>query len=57
MQCRQLVVFLMAHCIRSQESQNVVLTLYRLWLLLVVTLIVNMVACIFLLIGDVSGGG
>lgn len=31
-----------------QESRVVVLTLYRLWMLLVVTLIANLVACILL---------
>lgn len=39
------------------DSQPIMQNLYKLWLLLVLTLIINMVACIFLLIQGASDGG
>lgn len=39
------------------DSQPIMQNLYKLWLLLVATLIVNMVACIFLLVQGASDGG
>ncbi|CCF51928.1 hypothetical protein NDA11_005225 [Ustilago hordei] len=39
------------------DSQPIMQNLYKLWLLLVATLVVNMVACIFLLIQGASDGG
>ncbi len=39
------------------DSQPIMHNLYKLWLLLVATLVVNMVACIFLLIQGASDGG
>jgi len=39
------------------ESQPIVLTLYRLWLLLIITLIINVVACILLLVSGTPDGG
>lgn len=39
------------------DAQPIISNLYRLWLLLVVTLIINMVATIFLLIQGANDGG
>ncbi|KAK0549198.1 hypothetical protein OC845_003242 [Tilletia horrida] len=39
------------------DSRPVVATVYKLWLLLVVALIINLVACVFLLIQGANDGG
>ncbi|KAK4058736.1 hypothetical protein OIO90_000180 [Microbotryomycetes sp. JL221] len=40
-----------------EKYQPTVLTLYRLWMFLVLTLAMNLVACVFLLISGASNGG
>ena len=40
-----------------QASQPLITRLYQLWLFLLVTLLVNMVACIVILASGASGGG
>ncbi|THH11722.1 hypothetical protein EW145_g490 [Phellinidium pouzarii] len=51
---------LIFHSIKDEipmDSQLLIDRLYKLWLILLVTLIVNMVACIFILISGSSNGG
>lgn len=40
-----------------EDSKSTVLTLYRIWMLLVIVLVVNMVAAILLLISGANNGG
>ncbi|KAK4053030.1 hypothetical protein OIV83_001764 [Microbotryomycetes sp. JL201] len=40
-----------------EKYQSTVLTLYRVWMFLVLTLAMNLVACVFLLISGASNGG
>jgi len=51
---------LLYHDIQAEipsESRSIVLTLYRIWLVLVLTLILNLVACILLLVSGAEDGG
>ena len=51
---------LIFHSIKDEipeASQPLITRLFQLWLVLVATLIVNMVACIFILTAGAAGGG
>lgn len=54
------VLPLVFHSIQDEipdASKPLITRLYQLWLVLVATLIVNMIACIFILVSGASSGG
>lgn len=40
-----------------EDTRSVVLTLYRIWMFLIIVLLVNLVGSIFLLISGANNGG
>ena len=58
--CWDVVFPLIFHSIKDEipeGSQSLVLRLYQLWLVLLGTLILNLVACIFILLAGSDDGG